>query len=168
MTPIAYANFADQRVEDQLEVIRALFRTNCFAPPGGDTQPKTRPKIPVQLLQSARAEKIPPASWSTYGEVRFNDDCFVPLQTPVGAPSTPSRWSKRDDALSSPSCFSRDESPISVHEYITEEPSGPPPTLGNMREESLKWVLSSEEKNVPPKLHEPNGPPPPLYYRTSC
>ena len=160
MTPVAYANFADQRVEDRLEVIRALYRTNCFAPPGGDTQPKTRPKTPVQLLQSARAEKIPPANWSTFGEVRFNNDCFVPLRTIVGAPSTPSRWSTRVGALSSPSCFSRDESPIGVHQYISEEPFGPPPTLGNIREENSKWIYHpkkqacprSSMKQIPPRL----------------
>ena len=152
MNRAASTKFANRRLEDQLEVIRSLFRTDCFAPPD-DTQPKT----PVQMMPSARrlAEKIPPTSWSAYGEVQFNNDCFFPLNNPV-------------DARSSPRRSSRLESQNSVDDVITDdEPPGPPPTLGNMPEEISKWVLSSEGQGVPQKTDEPNDPPPPLCFRAT-
>ena len=82
---------------------------------------------------------------------KFNSTTTIfSLNNPVGAGSSPRHWF-------------RQESPSSAGDVIIDdEPPGPPPTLGNMREENSKWVLSSEGKGVPQKT---DGP---IYQRGRC
>ena len=152
MNRAASSKISNQRSEDQLEVIRALFRTNYFAPPN-DTQPQT----PVQILSSAhqRAEQIPPASWSTYGEIQFNNDYFSPLDSSVE--------SVMCNLSTNPRCRTsgRQTSKRFETSESVKEPFDFPPHLPKSK--SHEWVLESFQGEAEFQGDvEPSGPPPPL------